>query len=266
MPFSLLVLDASEPRQTGMDIWRESGDRLAVLTPAPQKHSYTHSLTHIHLHAHTYQHISVVQSCEPSLLPAVWLSQNLFHTSIVGILEPPWFPIIPLGQWQGSRMKAGLLSVLANAHPPRGRKGWQIKAKVASTKLCLKNSPAWIASLPHIFVSVSSASHRCVSAHCVYVVWCLVPTAGPQILSKGHRLSSVRNSEVLLGGQTDNETTCSLHFYYTCIQMQNESLSLVGPIPTGFCCFIQWWCHYWNEVMFFLFVTVIMENIHINKS
>lgn len=91
----------------------------------------------------------------------------------MGILEPPWFPIIPLGQWQASSMKAGLLSVLTNAHPPRGRMGWQIKAKAASTKLYSMNSPVWIASLPHIFVSMSSASYGCVSAHCMYVVWFL---------------------------------------------------------------------------------------------
>lgn len=164
MPFSLLVLDASEPRQTGMDIWRESGDRLAVPMPTPQKHSYSRSPTHIHLHVRSYRHISVVQSCELSLIPAVPLSQNLFHMSIVGILEPPWFPIIPLGQWQASSMKAGPLSVLTNAHPPGGRMGWQIKAKAASTKLYSMNSPVWIACLPPIFVSTSSVSYA-------YVVW-----------------------------------------------------------------------------------------------
>lgn len=99
-------------------------------------HSWAHKHTHTHLHKYTYRHslVSVVQSSEPSLLPAVRLSQNLLHTSIVGILEPPQFPIIPLGQGQASRMEAGALFVLANAHPQRGRMGREIKAKAASTQ------------------------------------------------------------------------------------------------------------------------------------
>lgn len=134
MPFSLFVLDVSEPRQTGMDIWWKSGNRLAVLMPSSRKHLYTLMSTHTHLHKHTYRHyfVSVVQSSEPCLLPAVRLSQNLLHTSIVGILEPPQFPIIPLCQGQASRTKAGPRSALANAHPQSGRMGRQIKAKAAS--------------------------------------------------------------------------------------------------------------------------------------
>lgn len=195
MPFSLLVLDASEPRQTGMDIWRESGDRLAVLMPE----------TFIH----TPTHISVVQSSELSQLPAVRLSQNLLHTSIVGILEPPWFPIIPLGQGQASRRQAGRLCVLANAHPPRGRMGRQKKRQKKRAQSSVQRTIQH-GSLPYLHLCLSLLPRRvCVSSSHVCR---LVPvlTAGLEILSKSHRLSSVWNREVLLGGQTDYETTCCL--------------------------------------------------------
>lgn len=71
-------------------------------------------------------------------------------------------------------------------------------------------------------------SHLCVYVFCLIrvcvsslYVRCLVSvqTAGPQIRSKSHRLRSVWNREVLFGGQTDNETSCCLSFYYTSMQM-----------------------------------------------
>lgn len=180
MPFSLLVLDASEPRQTGMDIWRESGNRLAVLMPAPQKHSYTHE--HAHTHTPTQTHISVLlrircpelwavpTSCCPIISePAPYEHRGNFGTSSIshhpsrpraGIQDEGWTPLCtrkcpPIEREDGTADK--------------GKSG----EHTASTKLCSKNSPAWIASLPHISVSVSSASHGYVSAHFVCVVWCL---------------------------------------------------------------------------------------------
>ncbi|KAK5895877.1 hypothetical protein CgunFtcFv8_009534 [Champsocephalus gunnari] len=97
----------------------------------------------------------------------------------MGILEPPRFPIIPLGQGQASRMKAGPLSVLANTHPQRGRMGRQIKEK--DNALFKEQSGMERLPTPHIFVSMSYASHGCV---CCADSW-------PEILSKSHRLSSV---------------------------------------------------------------------------
>lgn len=98
-------------------------------------HTHSWAQTHTpHLHKHTYRHSfeSVVPSSELSPLPAVRLSQSLLRTSIVGILEPPRFPIIPRGRGQVSRTKGWCAP--ANAHPQRGRMGRQIKAKAANTQ------------------------------------------------------------------------------------------------------------------------------------
>lgn len=201
-----------------------------------REHTHTHTRPPSQTHIPSYLLSRVLSR---PLLPAVRLSQNLLHTSIVGILEPPLFPIIPLSaKGQASSAKAGPLGVFANSRPQRGRMGRQIKASnAAGTKLCSKNSPAWLASLPsRLCLRVSSAS----ASGCAYArhVCVFVPTAGLEILSKSHRLSSVWNREVLLGGQTDNETARCLCFYYssdhsTC--RTNHCFSHIGLIPTGLC-------------------------------
>lgn len=86
---------------------------------------HSHERTHTYTHTHQYSFVSVVQSSEPSLLPAVRLSQNLLCTSVVGILEPPRFPVIPLGQRQASRTEAGPLSQM----PTHREGGWDGRYK-----------------------------------------------------------------------------------------------------------------------------------------
>lgn len=192
MPFSLLVLDASEPRQTGMDIWRESGNRLAVLMPAPQKHSYTlmSMHEHTHLHKHTYRHSFVsVEPSPTSCCPII--SEAAPHTCIVGIF---WkllrLPVIHLGQGAAGVQDRGW-TALAKKAPTHGEReggmGRRIKAKAVIAELC----PARIAFPPsHLCLRAFHLARVRVGSFCVRVVCCLL-TAGLEILSKSHRLSSV---------------------------------------------------------------------------
>lgn len=57
MPFSLLVQDSSEPRQTEMDIWKKSGSRLSALLPA---------IKTLHAHLRVCTHTN-----QPSLVSAI---------------------------------------------------------------------------------------------------------------------------------------------------------------------------------------------------
>lgn len=186
-----------------------------------------HTLSRAHTHLHKHTSVLLRISC-----PELWA----IPTSCCPIISEP-----ALYERRGnsgtssisrhpSRPKAGVQdggwTALANAHPQRGRMGRQIKAIVAlfkeqSTMDCLPPSHLCVCMFCLVWVRVSSF-HMC----------CLVPvlTAGLEILSKSHRLTSVWNREVLLGGQTDNETACCLHFYYTSERM---ALSHIGLIPTG---------------------------------
>lgn len=225
-------------------VWRQTR-----CPDASSSETFIHSLSYTH--TPTYTHISVVQGCELFLLPAVWLFQNSFHASIVGILEPSWFPIIPFSQRQGSRIKAGPLSVLANAHPPSGRKRWQIKAKVAAQSLV--QTTVQHGSLPYL-TSLSSASHGCVSAHCVS----LGPSPSPQFCVKQQRVN----------GRPDWQRNPLLSLLVLEMQTHAElNMSLLGFIPTD-------WILLFDAVVVsylklghgFLFIIIKKEKIHINKS
>lgn len=155
MLFSLLVLDAGEPRQTGMDIWRESGSGLAALMPAPQK-TFTHAPTQ-----NTHQHclVSVVQSATTSC------------RLIISEPVPPWFflfcsPVAPLGQRLDRSRK----------RPPGERENG--KAPKAPFKETDQRG------LLPCLVPVRIGS---------FYVFCLgpAPPAGLEIRSKSHRSSSV---------------------------------------------------------------------------
>ncbi len=135
-------------------------------------HSWAH--THTHLHKHTWAHItpSYLLSRAPSR-PNFLLSDYLRTCSVRASWEF-WnlldFPssVSAEGRHPGPRLDC------ARKRPPTEREDGtadkdESGENTASTKLCSKHSPAWIASLPHIFVSVSPAS--CGDVSCV--VWCL---------------------------------------------------------------------------------------------
>lgn len=128
---------------------------------------HSHERAHTYTNTHQYSFVSVVQSsgtiptsCCP-IISEPALCERRGNSGTSSISRHP------------SRPKAGVQdggwTALANAHPQRGRMGRQIERR---WRLCSKNSPPWIASLPHIFVSVCSASCGCVSAHFTCVVWC----------------------------------------------------------------------------------------------
>lgn len=201
---------------------------------------HTLSRTYTHAHANTHQScfVSVVQSSKPPWLPAVRLSQNPLRTSVVGILEPPCFFPSPL-------LAKGWTAV-TNARPQRGRMGWQMRAKSGEHKALFKEQTGMDCLPPsHLCVCVFCLARVRVSSFCMF---CLVPvlTAGLEILSKSHRLSSEWNREVLLGGQPDNVTACCLIFIIpVCKCRAYGPFSYCSdPNWTCFCCFIWWWCCY----------------------
>lgn len=137
-----------------MDIWRESGRVLAVLMPAPQKCPDTPTQTHIR--TPSYQLSRTVS--HPYFLLSDYLRARFCGERCRG--NSGTSSVSRHCSWPKAGVqdqKAGLLS--QNAHPQTGRMGRRIKAiaasttEQASTKLCSKNSPAQIASLPRVFVS-----------------------------------------------------------------------------------------------------------------
>lgn len=186
MLFSLLVLDASETRQTGMDIWRESGNRLAVLMPAPQKCSYilmsAHTPTHTHISTPSYQ-------LSRALSHPYFLLSDYLRTCSVRASWEFWnlldFPssLSAKGRRPGRRLDR------SRKCPPTEREDGtaDIKAiaalfKEQSTVDCLPPSHLCVCMFCLVWVRVSS-----------FRVCFLVPvlTAGLEILSKSHRLTSV---------------------------------------------------------------------------
>ncbi|KAM7367327.1 hypothetical protein PAMP_015238 [Pampus punctatissimus] len=120
-----------------------------------QTHSPDANSSETFIHIHTPTHSPSYLSRAPRR-PYFLLSDYLRTCSTqAGILEPPRFPIIPLNQGQASRTKAAFFT--RKCPPTEKKDGTADKGESSSTKLCSKNSPTWISSLPHIFVSVSSA-------------------------------------------------------------------------------------------------------------
>lgn len=154
MLLSLLVLDAGEPRRTGMDIWRESGSGLTVLMPAPQK-TFTRSPTPKHTSA-----LPCIGCPERYDFPPFDYLRS--RSSLVFFLFPHR-PSLP---------KARPLSQMST----RREGEWE-----GSASSVQRNGAAWIASLPPP-VRVGSV--------CVFCLG-LAPPAGLEIRSKSHRSSSV---------------------------------------------------------------------------
>ena len=204
------MLDAREPRQTGMDIWREPGNRLTVQMPVPQKCSDTHKHTHSE---HTQLHWLSGELSHPYFL----LSHYLRTPSAWALWEFWNLLDFPASLSAKGRRPIWMLHRFCKCPPTEREDGKADKGKkwqAHSEHRALFKEPSAVDCFPpsHFFVCVFCLARVRVSS---FRVCCLVPalTAGPGILSKSHRLSFVWNREVLLGGQANNETGCCLHFY-----------------------------------------------------
>ena len=141
---------------------------------------------HTHSWAHTYTHTPPTQTHISALLRICCSELWAVPTSCCPIISEPaphehrgnfgtssisHHPSRPGASVQDERLVRSCQCPPTEREDGTADKG-ESGEHTASAKLCSKNSPARISFLPHVFVSVSSASCGFVSARFVCVVWC----------------------------------------------------------------------------------------------